>query len=114
MTSDDTCARNRLFVAGGKLPKRPKWTYLNSSLDKKANVCPKIVGGQKAALTVDCAGGLRPGTELLLKYDCAGCENYENGASLLAIYTRPIDKKATLAAKPARTKLGRGRRKDVK
>ena len=38
---------NRLFVAGGKLPERPMWTYLNSGGDEKENVRPKIVRGQK-------------------------------------------------------------------
>ena len=63
---------NRLFVAGGKLPERPMWTYLNSGGDEKVNVRPKTVRGQKkndkVALTVRCAGGLRPYTELLLNY----------------------------------------------
>ena len=64
---------NRLFVAGGKLPERPMWTYLNSGGDEKVNVRPKTVRGQKkndkVALTVRCAGGLRPYTELLLNYN---------------------------------------------
>ena len=71
LSPGDTSTRNRLFVAGGDLPERPKWTFLNSSQNTstKANVCPKIIRGQKVALTVDCFGGLQANTELLLKYD---------------------------------------------
>ena len=66
-------------MAGGKLPERPMWTYLNSGGDEKENVRPKIVRGQKkndkVALTVRCAGGLRAYTELLLNYKYASIDD---------------------------------------
>lgn len=84
---------NRLFVAGGKLPERPMWTYLNSGGDEKVNVRPKTVRGQKkndkVALTVRCAGGLRPYTELLLNYKYASIDDEKQRKKTAAL--QPIN-----------------------
>ena len=84
---------NRLFVAGGKLPGRPMWTYLNSGGDEKVNVRPKTVRGQKkndkVALTVRCAGGLRPYTELLLNYKYASIDDEKQRKKTAAL--QPIN-----------------------